>query len=199
MSTTEQITKKTRGRKSSITSDLDQNIVLQQHHFNYSDDFAEKLANFATTHLDDRNKEFKAAWKKWTESNAAMIQREVVTMKTAGYQGSVEEKMYFSARYYYRKKAIREQTDAETQEDKLSRKKYECIDKNVLIQMNEHIVSQICSATNCDVVNGGVISRMTPSKAFSNYCEKFDISCQDANMKKNYKNLYWRISKKSKA
>ena len=196
---TEQTTKK-RGRKTNVNiGNLDQNIVLQQHHFNYSDEFAEQLATFAMAHLDDRSKEFKTAWKEWTESNDAMIQREVVAMKTAGYEGSVEEKMYFSARYYYRKKAIREKTEKQTTEDKLLRKKYECIDRTILNQMNDHIVSQICSATNTDAVNGGVISIMTPSKSFSNYCEVFNISLKDANTKKNYKNLYWRISKKLKA
>lgn len=205
--TEKQVPKKTRGRKSSITRDLDQNIVLQQHHFKYSDAFAEMLANFATAHLETRNKEFKAAWKEWIGTNATLIEREVAIMKTAGYQGSVEEKMYFSARYYYRKKAIREQTEP-PEDQKSPRKKYECIDKDILVQMNEHIISQINyreSANNpevtnddCNVSNGSIISNMRPSTAFTHYCEKYGFDCQDAHIKKTYKNLYWRISKKTK-
>jgi hypothetical protein len=119
-------------------------------------------------------------------------------MKNAGYQGSVEEKMYFSARYYYRKKAIREQTELPEDDQKLPRKKYECIDKDILVQMNEHIVSQIESTPNQDVMNVSIISNMRPSTAFSHYCEKYGFDCQDAHIKKTYKNLYWRISKKTK-
>jgi hypothetical protein len=195
---TENKTQSKRGRKSTLsTLDPKKQIILQQHHFNYSDEFAEKLANFAMAHLDDKNKEFKAAWTAWNDENKLMIECEIAKMKAAGYQGSVEDKMYFSARYYYRKKAIREQTET-TDDDVISpRKKYECIGKNVLIQMNEHILSQIESSTH-DSQSGNVVSNMTPSKSFADYCERFSICKDDANIKKNYKNLYWRISKKTK-
>lgn len=194
-----------RGRKSSLSVlDPKKQIVLKQHHFNYSDEFAEKLAKFATAHLDDKNKEFKKSWKEWNDTNSLMVENEIAIMKEAGYQGSVEEKMYFSARYYYRKKAIREQT--EIPNDVLQRKKYECIDKTVLIQMNAHILSQIESATYNSQNVGNVgnvenvenVSNMTPSKSFADYCKMFIVCEDDATIKKNYKNLYWRISKKTK-
>lgn len=183
-----------RGRKSSTVSltTRDNQIVLQQHHFNYSDDFAELLATFASEHSEYKNKEFKAEWKKWTDENADTIKSEIAKITQAGYQGSVEEKMYFSARYYYRKKAIRENKQ-ESQEEKSPRKKYDAIDKSALTQMSEHIILQICSATE------GNVSNMTPSKAYANYCDQFGIGDDDSQTKKKYKNLYWRISKKSMA
>lgn len=187
-----------RGRKSSLSGlDPKKQIVLQQHHFNYSDEFAEKLTNFATAHLEDRNKDFKAAWKVWKDANSSMIETEIAKMTEAGYQGSVEEKMYFSARYYYRKKAIREQNEMKCEDEKTPRKKYECIDKNVLTQMNEHILSQIESSTHDGKNGNGNVSNMTPSKSFADYCKRFSICEDDANIKKTYKNLYWRISKKT--
>jgi hypothetical protein len=196
--TTENKTQPKRGRKSSLSIlDPAKQIVLQQHHFNYSDEFAEKLASFATAHLDVRNKEFKAAWNAWKEANYLMVENEIAKMKLAGYDGSVEDKMYFSARYYYRKKAIREQTDSINEDEKSPRKKYECIDKNVLVQMNEHILSQIESSAH-NSQDGNIISNITPSKAFADYCERFSICEDDADTKKKYKNLYWRISKKTK-
>ena len=175
-----------RGRKSSIDIlDLDKEIILQQHHFNYSDEFANLLAGFATDNLEYKNKEFKAAWKKWTDIHSAEIEKETAKMKQEGYPGDVAEKMYFSARYYYRKKAIREQTELNTLDEKTPRKKYESIDKQVLVQMNDQIVLQL--QTNA--------KNMTPSKAFAEYCEQHRIAEDDAKMKKTYKNLYWRISK----
>ena len=187
---------KKRGRKSTtapLPLNNEHQIVLQQHHFNYSDKFAELLANFASEHLEDKNKEFKAHWNAWTNANAEIIKTEIDSIQQAGYPGSVEEKMYFSARYYYRKKAIRETNREveEEEEEKSPRKKYEAIDKPALTQMSEHIISQIYFAAK---ENG--VSDMTPSKAFANYCEKFRVSDDDAQSKKKYKNLYWRISKK---
>jgi len=190
---------KKRGRKSVVSMvNIASPVVLKQHHFNYSDNFADKLATFATAHLEDANKEFKAAWKEWTEQNKEMIEQEISKMKDDGFEGSVEEKMYFSARYYYRKKAKKEQQSTEEEEqEQAPRKNYECLDKMVLIQMNEHILSQIYSSANHDDTNGLLVSNMTPSKAFTNYCKTFGICEENTLTKKNYKNLYWRISKQT--
>lgn len=179
-----------RGRKSSMPPlDTNEQIHLQQHHFNYSDNFAEMLANFAALHLEDKSKDFKASWKTWTANHTAEIKTETEKMKGDGYLGDVAEKMYFSARYYYRKKAIRERTaapDISNQEAKSPRKKYEAIDKSVLVQMNDHIILQFRLNTDG--------SKLTPSKAFANYCKKHDIKDDDAKLKKTYKNVYWRMS-----
>lgn len=188
-----------RGRKSNISKlgDSDK-IVLNLHHFKYSDDFADKLATFAKAHLEDKNKEFKAEWKKWTEQHVDEIQSEIARMKSDGYPGSVEDKMYFSARYYYRKKAIKEQDKEHSQfeEEKSTRKKYESIDKELLKKMNDHIISQIYSSDHSETtLTGVVISNVTPSKAYTNYCNEFCSSEKDQKTKKTYKNLYWRITK----
>jgi hypothetical protein len=190
---------KRRGRKSIVTMvNASSPIILKQHHFNYSDSFADKLSTFATAHLEDTNKEFKSAWKEWTEQNKEMIEQEISKMNGEGFEGSVEDKMYFSARYYYRKKAKKEQTEEPQQieEEKPQRKKYECLDKVVLIQMNEHILSQIYSSADRTDGSRIAVSNMTPSKAFTNYCKTFGICEENASTKKNYKNLYWRISKR---
>jgi hypothetical protein len=181
-----------RGRKSNIClPDSTQHIILKQHHFDYSDDFAELLYAFSKLHLEDNNKTFKTAWLLWKESNSDMIQTEIAKMKSAGYEGDVEEKMYFSARYYYRKKAMREQT---IEPATAPRKKYECTDKQILGQMNDHIIAYICNAQITDDV---IVRSVIPSEAYSDYCEKYGI-IEEERTKKNYKNLYWRISKKMK-
>ena len=191
---------KKRGRKPTnlkISDDCGK-IILQQHHFNYSDGFANELYNFAVIHLEDTNREFKKAWKEWTEENSAQIREEIDRMKQEGYPGSVEDKMYFSARYYYRKKAIKrreEEEEEEEEEEKPKRKKYECADKEILTQMNEHIISKIYCLNSCNLVNGTMVSKMTPSKAFTDYCYKYETPIEDEQVKKTYKNLYWRISK----
>ena len=202
-----------RGRKSNIClPDSSKQIVLKQHHFDYSEDFAELLSAFSKLHLEDNNKTFKTAWLQWKDANSDMIQTEIAKMKSAGYEGDVEEKMYFSARYYYRKKAIREQTNIATETS--PRKKYECTDKEILGQMNDHIIAYIynlptkqCSAVsptcalanhpNAQITDDVIVRSVIPSEAYSDYCEKYGIS-EEERTKKNYKNLYWRISKKVK-
>jgi Fe2+ transport system protein B len=186
-----------RGRKSNISKlEESDKIVLNPHHFKYSDDFADKLATFAKAHLENKNKEFKVEWKKWTEQHADEIQTEIAKMKSYGYTGSVEDKMYFSARYYYRKKAIKEQDSVQEEEDKPPRKKYESIDKELLSQMNGHILSQIYSSEYSETtLTDIVVSNITPSKAYANYCKTYSVLENDQKTKKTYKNLYWRITK----
>jgi hypothetical protein len=191
---------KTRGRKSVISvSKLDnaKQIILQQHHFNYSDDFAYRLSKFATDHINLKNKDFKSAWEEWTKINAATILEEKERMRSQGYEGSIDEKMYFSARYYYRKKAIREQNDQDP-DVKIPRKKYESSEKQVLEQMSEHIILQISRGSGVNESNECIVSGMTPSKSFANYCEELNMPEDDAKIKKIYKNLYWRVSKQTK-
>jgi hypothetical protein len=195
MSISENTNPKKRGRKPRVSNiELEKEIILQQYHFKYSDEFADLLANFATEHSEDKNKEFKAAWKIWSNIHSAEIEKEITKMKQEGYQGDVAEKMYFSARYYYRKKAIREQTEPANLEEKTPRKKYESIDKHILVQMTDHIILQF----NClsEIVgNMQIVKELTPSKSFSDYCEKYNVAEDDVKIKKTYKNLYWRISK----
>ena len=189
-----------RGRKSNMQMpDPNQKIALKLHHFNYSDDFANRLATFAKAHLEDNSKTFKKEWQTWKDANAALIQQEISKMQSDGFQGSVEDKMYFSARYYYRKKAIRDNEIAESPikepESNHLRKTYEMFDKTVLSQMNTHILSQIYNAMN-DNSGDNSIERLTPSKSFANYLEQNANSAECERTKKTYKNLYWRISKK---
>ena len=193
---TETNNKTKRGRKSNMQMpDPNHKVALKLHHFNYSDDFANRLATFAKAHLEDNSKVFKKEWQTWKDVNTALIQQEIAKMQSDGFQGSVEDKMYFSARYYYRKKAIRDNENTESQieepEPTLPRKKYELFDKTELSQMNVHILSQIYNA-----MNDGGIDQLTPSKSFANYCEQYADSAECERTKKTYKNLYWRISKK---
>jgi hypothetical protein len=194
------VTKIKRGRKSNIQKLDNANIILPLHHFKYSDDFAEQLANFAKTNLDNKTKQFKEKWSEWTKEHADEIQIEIQRMREAGYIGSVEDKMYFSARYYYRKKAIKEENTTVSKDatPTPTRKTYESVNSEILSQMNAHIISQIYSCDNSDVAEGEKkIVNITPSKLYATYCEKYSVSCKDDKMKKTYKNLYWRITSNS--
>ena len=189
-----------RGRKTNVKKIDNEKITIPLHHFNYSETFVEKLENFAKAHLEDKNKEFRSAWKVWTESNADEIQSEISKITEAGYSGSVEDKMYFSARYYYRKKAIKDKTDLANlvQEEKSQRKKYDSVDSELLGKMSDHIISQFASDNSeSHIADGEVrIINITPGKSYAEYCKKYSVSFEDEKTKKIYKNLYWRITSK---
>ena len=72
--------------------------------FNFSEEILEKLNYFSKTHkLDDRHV-FKSAWVEWLKENEAIVLTESNRLNKLGYNGNVIDKMFFSVRYYLRKK-----------------------------------------------------------------------------------------------
>jgi hypothetical protein len=178
-----------------------QTITLQTYRFVFSSDFTNELAVFAKVHQHDHRKDFKEAWTKWTtdEDIEPLINDEVKRLRTLGFEGDPLEKMFKSARYYYRNKT--ENNDTEKQ-----RKPYETISKDIQEKMDKHIYSQI----NSNNANDG-ISRISPSESFDNYLNQYktDIvnelknknsnftkeDCQEIikKYKKSYKNRFYNI------
>jgi hypothetical protein len=72
--------------------------------FNFSEEILEKLTYFSKIHkLDDRHS-FKSAWKQWLIEHDSMVLIETKRLINLGYDGNIIEKMFFSVRYYLRKK-----------------------------------------------------------------------------------------------
>ena len=90
ISTANTVIPKKRGRKSA-NSASENKVMMKQHHFNYSEDFATMLANFATIHLEDNNRKFKEAWKEWTEQYSIIVQSEIKKMKDEGKADKFKE------------------------------------------------------------------------------------------------------------
>jgi hypothetical protein len=104
-----------------------QTITLQTYRFVFSSDFTEELALFAKVHQHDHRKDFKDAWTKWTtdEDIEPFINDEVKRLRTLGFEGDPLEKMFKSARYYYRNK------NNNNDNDEKERKPYESISKDI--------------------------------------------------------------------
>ena len=76
--------------------------------FKFTEEFMEELHNFSKIHQYDHRKDFKDAWVKWTEENQDIIAKEVDRLVAMGYPNEddiVDDKMFKSARYYFRKKS----------------------------------------------------------------------------------------------
>lgn len=74
--------------------------------FEFSKQFMDVLYQFSKIHQYDDRHTYKEAWKEWTmiDEISVMIEEETRRMIELGYLGNVEDKMFKSGRYYFRKK-----------------------------------------------------------------------------------------------
>jgi hypothetical protein len=181
-----------------------QSITLQTYRYVFSTDFTEQLSIFAKVHQHDHRKDFKEAWTKWStnEDIEPLINYEIKQLKNNGFKGDPIDKMFKSARYYYRNK--NENNDKNNNNEK-QRKPYETISKDIQEKMDKHINHKIITNAN----DG--ISRISPSESFDDYLNQYktDIinelknenetvtkqDCQDIikKYKKSYKNRFYNI------
>ena len=162
--------------------------------FKFTENFMEELSDFSKIHQYDHRKDFKEAWVKWTQENADLVSKEVERLLALGYPNEediVDDKMFKSARYYFRKKST---VKAEPKQ----RRQYIGIDHEILERMDRHITNNI---HNDDY---------KPKTAFVMFCKENEevlkhsiikMSISDAKLiqdkiKKTYKNRYFMLTNK---
>ena len=191
------------------------NIELQTNRYTYDREVVMHLSNFAKIHEYDERKDFKEAWQKWIEEPEIkkVIMNEVARLQLNGQMGDVLDRMYKSARYYYRKK--KEQSSNQTE----PRKEYEGLPRTILKSIDDHIYAEIneniilsdkltekvrsnISAANSFInycrQHSGVIKELLPTKEVENvtYREKNlrdEIKLVTDKLKKTYKNRFYKI------
>jgi hypothetical protein len=119
--------------------------------YKFRDEFVSELYKFSKIHQYDHRKDFKEAWQVWVEDNDDIVSDEVRTLSNSGYDGDILDKMFKSARYYFRKKSTEPK-------EPVKRRKYCGLSKDVLDAMDKHIASNI---TNDDY---------KPSTGFESFC-----------------------------
>jgi hypothetical protein len=162
--------------------------------YKFTNEFTSELFTFSKIHQYDHRKDFKEAWKIWLEENESIVDDEVRRLHNFNYEGNVQEKMFKSARYYFRKKSTEKKEPTE-------RRIYVSVQKDLLDAIDEHINSQIKN------------KNYKPSQGFDEFCKnniellknEVNILCKngltDSNeikkkIKKTYKNRYFLIIKK---
>lgn len=100
--------------------------------FKYCDDFINHLSSFSKIHQFDDRKTFKDSWNEWITENIELVENEKSRLKELGYIGDINDKMYKSARYYFRKK-----TTSKIEPKK--RTSYITLSKEILFLMDEQI------------------------------------------------------------
>lgn len=165
------------------------NITINIYRYKFTDDFTVELFKFSKIHQYDERKAFKEAWNIWIEDNEDIVNEEYKRLKLLGYDGDIFDKMFKSARYYFRKKSTEKKEPAQ-------RRIYVGSQKDLLESMDEHIKLNI---------NTG---NFKPSEGFDEFCkqnvnllkEEISVLCRagltDSNeikskIKKTYKNRYF--------
>jgi hypothetical protein len=127
----------------------------------------EQLSSFAKIHEYDDRKEFKEAWQKWMEEPDIknLIMTEVARLTVNGLSGDILDRMYKSARYYYRKKG------GEVVNEPTIRKEYEGLPRKVLKTIDDYIYSEIDRNIVETEKGGNHIITITAAQSFTSYCK----------------------------
>ena len=121
--------------------------------YKFSEAFAEELYIFAKVHQYNDRKVFKENWEIWIEENAKLLDDEIIRLKSLNYEGDIMEKMFKSARYYFRNKSM-------NKSDPKDRGEYITLLKEFLALMDEDIMQNILNAD------------FTPQNSFEEFCKK---------------------------
>ena len=116
-------------KKLTISDDDD---IIAIYRFKFTEPFMSELYQFSKIHQYDDREQFKEAWKVWEENNNELVTIETRRLVNLGYEGDILEKMYKSARYYFRKKSTEKKKP-------IKRGKYIGLSKQLLEIMDEHI------------------------------------------------------------
>jgi hypothetical protein len=172
----------------------DNNISINIYRYKFTDDFTNEMYKFSKIHQYDHRKDFKEAWEIWLEDNDDIATGEVRRLTNLGYDGDILDKMYKSARYYFRKKSTEKKAPQK-------RRVYQSVQKDLLESMDEHIKSHINEED------------YKPSEGFDRFCkenldllkEEVSILCKNGftnseeikqKIKKTYKNRYFILISK---
>jgi hypothetical protein len=143
-------------------------VTIKTNRHTYSEEVVEQLSSFAKIHEYDDRKEFKEAWQKWMEEPDIknLIVAEVSRLTVNGLSGDILDRMYKSARYYYRKKG------GEAVTEPTVRKEYEGLPRTVLKTIDDYIYSEINrNIVEMEKGSSNPIITITAAKSFTTYCK----------------------------
>jgi hypothetical protein len=160
--------------------------------YKMSDDIVAEINIFAKIHQYDDRHDFKTAWNAWIDEKSEIVAIEVARLTNLGYEGDVINKMFKSARYYFRKKS-NEKTEPK------QRRVYVGVEQEMLIQMDTHIAE--------------TLKDLQPKDGFADFCKNnleliranVVVICEKGitdpvivqdKIKKTYKNRYFMLTNK---
>ena len=167
-------------------------LPVMIYRFKFTEEFMKELYNFSKIHQYDERKQFKEAWKIWSEENEDIINDEIERLTKLGYEGDINDKMFKSARYYFRKKSN------EKKEPKV-RRQYISVNRDLLEAMDRHILKNIYNndyQPKTDFIMFCKENEKNLKEALTNIYEQGvnDIKLIEEKIKKTYKNRYFILT-----
>jgi hypothetical protein len=161
--------------------------------YKFATEFIDVLYNFSKIHQYDERKDFKEAWNEFKETNLDIINQEIFRLNENGYTGDVLDKMFKSARYYFRNKCIKKIIPKERQQ-------YVSVTKELLDSIDLHINNNIFKEDykpsiyfdKYCIENTTVLKNEILFLSRNGYDTPQDIKTK---LKKTYKNRYYLLSK----
>jgi len=162
--------------------------------YKFTEDFMKELYIFSKIHQYDERKDFKDAWKLWSDEKEGILKIETQRLVDLGYKGDILDKMFKSARYYFRKKST-------VKVEPKQRRAYISINNDLLGSMDRHITNNIYRTDyqpksgfiefcydNEDIIKASIVA----------ICDKGvnNVKLIEDKIKKTYKNRYFIITTK---
>jgi hypothetical protein len=175
--------------------DVSKSQNLPIYRFKFTKDFMEELYTFSKIHQYDERNDFKEAWKTWTEDNEEIINNEIKYLNNLKYDGDVMDKMFKSARYYFRKKSTEKK-------DPKQRRQYISVARELLDAMDDHIEENIHNE-NYQPKTGYILfckeNEILLKETLTKILEQGiqDIELIQNKIKKTYKNRYFKQTKQN--
>jgi len=164
--------------------------------YKFTENFMEELYEFSKIHQYDARKDFKEAWKIWIEENENIINTETIRLNNLGYNGNVINKMFKSARYYFRNKS------SDKKEPK-QRRPYISVTRELLNAMDEHIENNRYNEDYQPKTGFILFCKMNETilkETLANVIEQgiTDSELIQDKIKKTYKNRYYILTQNNK-
>jgi len=165
----------------------------QVYRFKFTPEIVTMLYDFGKLHQHVERKTYKEKWEDWLKANNEILEREERRLSDMGYTGDVAEKMYKSARYYFRTKSI-------VKTEPKDRRKYVAANMDIIVLMDEHIKDNI-NSSNYRPATGYDDFCKTSTNAIAEAINEFlqegltDVNEIQNKIKKTYKNRYFQFIK----
>jgi len=140
-------------------------VAYTKYRFDFSSEVGELLATFSDNHESEKYKVFQLSWSSWINKDDVreILTKECDRLQQEGYKGDIWDKMYKSARYYYKKRAL-----VNNKEDNnviVKRSPNIKFSTNYLKQLQENIVSQLKN----NITDKNLIT-LSQVEAFDKFC-----------------------------
>ena len=137
-----------------ILDQKDPDINVNIFRYKFTEQFTKELYHFSKIHQYDHRTDFKEAWNIWINENEDLVETEVSRLEQLGYDGNIVDKMFKSARYYFRKKSTEKK-------EPQKRRVYIGVHKDLLEAIDNHILNNINTK-----------KEYKPSEGFTFFCKE---------------------------